>query len=61
MGEALVISTYVDEAGQHRWRLTDPTNGEIVGASTEGFVDERDLERNIDLHFGADRPRVRKA
>lgn len=30
---------------QHRWRCRD-LNGEIIGASTEGYTDKRDAEAN---------------
>lgn len=32
---------YVDDAGEHRWRLR-ATNGRIVADSAEGYAEERD-------------------
>ncbi len=37
--------TYTDTAGEHRWRLTHE-NGEIVGASSEGFSSEAEANKN---------------
>lgn len=39
---------YVDEAGEHRWRVVSPNN-EILFASTEGYAERRGAERNFDL------------
>lgn len=36
---------YEDAAGEHRWRVT-ARNGEIIGASSEGYVDRDDCARN---------------
>lgn len=36
---------YVDSAGEWRWRLVAP-NGEIIGASTEGYKNEADCKAN---------------
>ena len=36
---------YIDNAGEWRWRRT-ATNGNIVGASTEGYVNRSDCESN---------------
>lgn len=40
---------YQDNRGKWRWRRTAP-NGEIIGASTQGYAQIRDCERNADLH-----------
>jgi uncharacterized protein YegP (UPF0339 family) len=36
---------YEDAVGEHRWRVT-AGNGEIIGASTEGYVNVEDCVRN---------------
>ena len=36
---------YKDAAGMWRWRRTAP-NGEIIGASTEGYHNQTDCEAN---------------
>lgn len=36
---------YEDAVGEHRWRMT-AGNGEIIGASTEGYVAADDAVRN---------------
>lgn len=40
---------YTDNKGEYRWRAT-ASNGEIVGASTEGYKNRSACEKNaIDL------------
>jgi uncharacterized protein YegP (UPF0339 family) len=39
------LEFYTDAAGEHRWRLT-ADNGEIVGASSEGFTTPGEARRN---------------
>lgn len=39
---------YTDAEGKYRWRLTSP-NGEIVGASSQGFASKESAERNAKL------------
>lgn len=39
------LEVYKDAAGYWRWRRTAP-NGQIVGASTEGYVNKADCEAN---------------
>lgn len=41
---------YKDAKTEHRWRVTSP-NGEIVGASNEGYKNKADCETNA-RHFG---------
>ena len=41
------LAFYRDAAGEHRWRLTH-SNGQIVGASSEGFSSEDEAEANAD-------------
>ena len=36
---------YKDSQGEHRWRRTAP-NGNIVGASTQGYQNRADCEAN---------------
>ena len=36
---------YEDAVGEHRWRVV-AADGEIIGASTEGYVQEEDAVRN---------------
>lgn len=47
MGTPTTIDLYTDAAGEWRWRLKDPSNGEIVAASTEGYKDKGDAEANV--------------
>lgn len=42
------FETYLDEAGEHRWRLTAP-NGENRNSSDEGFKNLEDCESNAKL------------
>jgi len=37
---------YIDESGQHRWNKKSASNGETVGASTEGYVNKQDCIDN---------------
>lgn len=39
------FETYPDSAGEYRWRLT-AANGEILGASSEGFSSESEAGKN---------------
>lgn len=39
------LEFYTDAAEEHRWRLTSD-NGEIVGASSEGFSSTGEARRN---------------
>lgn len=39
---------YIDTAGEHRWRIK-AANGEILGASSEGFKRWRDAANNACL------------
>lgn len=48
----LYVETFVDEAGEHRWRAI-AHNYEIV-ASSEGYGRARDRDHNIVLNYGAD-------
>ena len=40
------ITYYIDKAGEHRWRITH-INGNIIGASTEGYKNLADAEHNL--------------
>lgn len=40
---------YLDSASEWRWRRKAP-NGEIVGASTEGYVNKSDCIANAQRH-----------
>ncbi len=42
----MTTTFYKDNAGEWRWRVTGG-NGEIVGASSEGFFDEGGARKNI--------------
>lgn len=44
------IVIFEDNAGEWRWTRT-ATNGEIVGASTEGYVNKSDCEDNANRQF----------
>ena len=46
------IEVYLDAAGEHRWRLT-AANGEIIGASSEGFKARASAVHNARLVWGA--------
>ena len=39
---------YLDKALEYRWRVT-AKNGEIIGASSEGFKRRIDCETNADM------------
>jgi uncharacterized protein YegP (UPF0339 family) len=40
------LSFYTDRAGEWRWRIT-ASNGRIIGASSEGYVQLDDAEDNL--------------
>jgi uncharacterized protein YegP (UPF0339 family) len=40
---------YTDKAGEHRWRRTAP-NGNVVGATTEGYSTKAYAEANAERH-----------
>jgi len=40
---------YQDKAGEYRWRRT-ASNGNIVGAATEGYSGKADCEANAERH-----------
>jgi uncharacterized protein YegP (UPF0339 family) len=40
---------YQDKAGEYRWRRT-ASNGNLVGASTEGYANKSDCEANAERH-----------
>ena len=42
------VEFYIDQAGEHRWRIRS-VNGEIVAASSEGFVSEHNARRNLEI------------
>lgn len=44
----LQVQTYVDTAGQHRWRVVHTSNGETM-SSGEGYIDTRDRDHAIEL------------
>ena len=58
MERDLKVEPYIDDEGQHRWQLIDPSNGLIVGAATQGFTTEEDMRHNIPLHFSEDYRRI---
>ena len=41
------IEYYQDAAGEHRWRVR-AENGEIIGASSEGFHDKQEARANLE-------------
>jgi len=43
---------YVDASGKHRWRLTG-ANGEVFGASHQGFATKAKAKANYRLVQGA--------
>lgn len=43
-----MITFYQDAAGEWRWTMR-ADNGEIVGASSEGFYDERNARDNAEI------------
>ncbi|WP_112322379.1 YegP family protein [Oceanibium sediminis] len=45
-GENDKFEVYQDKAGEYRWRRT-ATNGQIVGASCEGYKNKSDCEANM--------------
>lgn len=48
-GENDTWEFYKDKAGEHRWRRT-ASNGNIVGAATEGYSSKSDCEANAERH-----------
>ncbi len=57
----LKFETYADVHGEHRWRLK-ASNGQIIAASGQGYVDKRDCENAIDvIKQGAQRAKVEEA
>ncbi len=48
MAGHLHVEHYQDEAGEWRWRI-QAGNGEIIAASSEGYVERRDSEHAVDL------------
>jgi len=46
------IEYYKDSAGEWRWRVT-ASNGEIIGASSEGYVRKIDAVKNVAALRGA--------
>lgn len=42
-----VIKCYKDADGEWRWTRRDGENGEVIAASTEGYVNDRDMYANI--------------
>ena len=47
------LEVYKDKKGEFRWRRT-ASNGEIVGASSEGYVAKKDCEANANRDTAAD-------
>ena len=47
-----MIEFYKDKAGKYRWRVTGD-NGEIVGASSQGFASKQMAEYNADVLYEA--------
>ncbi len=45
MGKSDCFGVYEDEGGEWRWRVR-AFNGEIVGASSEGYHDEAEAKHN---------------
>lgn len=41
------IEYYIDNANEHRWRVRS-ANGEIIGASSEGFHDKEEAKANLE-------------
>jgi uncharacterized protein len=48
------LDIYKDKKGEFRWRRT-ATNGEIVGASSEGYSAKKDCEANANRDTSGDR------
>lgn len=45
------LEFYIDNAGEHRWRLRCTSNGEIVAAASEGFSSLSVAKENLVLTF----------
>lgn len=41
------VMTFLDSRDKFRWQVTDKTNSEIVGGSTQGYTDKRDCLANL--------------
>jgi uncharacterized protein len=48
------LNIYKDKKGEYRWRRT-ASNGEIVGASSEGYSSKKDCEANALRDTAADK------
>lgn len=49
---------YMDAAGQYRWTRHDEHNGNIIGASTEGYHNKSEAEANYYTINGEDAPKL---
>lgn len=43
------IETFVDKAGEFRWRVVHNSNGETMGDSGEGYVNKSDRDHAVNL------------
>ncbi len=50
LGNGNKLTQYVDKAGKFRWRLQAKGNNEIIGASSQGFVDKATMRANYNMH-----------
>jgi hypothetical protein len=57
MAEGDRTTFYTDDAGEHRWKI-QAANGEVIDASSEGFVSEKGARTNYERagHDLADAP-----
>jgi uncharacterized protein YegP (UPF0339 family) len=53
----LKTETYKDTKGDHRWRIK-ASNGSIIAVSSEGYKNEADLEKALELVKGAGKAEV---
>ena len=44
--EVAAAEFYIDKAGEHRWHIRSG-NGKIIAASTEGYMNKSDAEKNF--------------
>lgn len=46
-GKSSMLEKYCDRRGKYRWRIRDPDNYNIIGASTQGYTNAHDRDSNL--------------
>ena len=47
--ENFTVTIYPDNRGKHRWNIKSDYNGDIIGASSQGFASKEGAKRNLKL------------